>query len=86
MASLSSSRAWLALKSHRDNFAGTHLTELFAADPQRFENFSLRAGDMLLDYSKNLVSAETMQLLSRSRASAASATKSSACSTAKKST
>ena len=55
MASLTSSRAWLALKSHRDNFAGTHLTELFAADPQRFENFSLRAGDMLLDYSKNLV-------------------------------
>ncbi|HYK13367.1 MAG TPA: glucose-6-phosphate isomerase [Burkholderiales bacterium] len=63
MSSLSSSRAWLALKSHRDIFAGTHLTDLFAADPQRFENFSLRAGDMLLDYSKNLVSAETMQLL-----------------------
>ena len=63
MSTLSSSRAWLALKSHREKFAGTRLTELFANDPQRFTNYSLRLGDLLLDYSKNLVAAETMQLL-----------------------
>ncbi len=63
MSTLTSSRAWLALKSHREKFAGTRLPELFANDPQRFENFSLRMDGLLLDYSKNLVSAETMQLL-----------------------
>ena len=63
MSSLSSSPAWLALKSHREKFAGTRLTELFAGDPDRFENFSLRLGDVLLDFSKNLDTAETMKLL-----------------------
>jgi glucose-6-phosphate isomerase len=63
MSTLTSSRAWLALKSHREKFAGARLTELFANDPQRFANFSLRLGDVLLDYSKNLVATETMQLL-----------------------
>ena len=36
MSPLTSSPAWLALKSHRENFAGTRLTELFAGDPERF--------------------------------------------------
>src|SRR4051812_29461511 len=63
MSPLTSSPAWLALKSHRDNFAGTRLTELFAGDPDRFANLSLRLGDVLLDYSKNLVTPETMKLL-----------------------
>ena len=36
---------------------------LFADDPKRFERFSLRLDDLLLDYSKNLVTQETMALL-----------------------
>jgi glucose-6-phosphate isomerase len=63
MSTLTSSNAWLALKSHREKFADMRLADLFANDPQRFANFSLRLGDVLLDYSKNLVTAETMQLL-----------------------
>jgi len=63
MSTLTQSRAWLALKSHREALGGVRMTALFAADPQRFENFSLRQDGILLDYSKNLVNAETMQLL-----------------------
>ncbi len=63
MSSLTSSPAWLALKSHRETFAGVRLTELFAGDPDRFANLSLRLGDFLLDYSKNLVTADTLKLL-----------------------
>ena len=37
--------------------------ELFAADPERFARFSVRLGDLLLDYSKNRITEETMRLL-----------------------
>ena len=43
--------------------SGASLPQMFAGDPQRFEKFSLQQGGLLLDYSKNLVTAETMQLL-----------------------
>ncbi len=39
------------------------LREAFDADPGRFERFSLRLDDFLLDYSKNLITQETMSLL-----------------------
>jgi glucose-6-phosphate isomerase len=40
-----------------------HLRDLFASDPKRFEYFSLRFGDILFDYSKNRITAETISLL-----------------------
>jgi glucose-6-phosphate isomerase len=43
--------------------AGTHLRDLFRDDPGRFDRFSLRQDDLLLDYSKNRVSEETLKLL-----------------------
>ena len=39
------------------------LRSLFATDPERFAKLSLRFEDLLLDYSKHLVDAETMRLL-----------------------
>ncbi len=39
------------------------MRDLYADDPQRFEKFSLRVGDILFDYSKNRVTRETMGLL-----------------------
>jgi glucose-6-phosphate isomerase len=39
------------------------MRKVFGRDGKRFENFSVRLEDMLLDYSKCLVSAKTMQLL-----------------------
>ncbi len=43
--------------------AGASITRLFADDPQRFERFSLGLDGLLLDYSKNLITAETIELL-----------------------
>ena len=37
--------------------ADVHMRDLFAQDPQRFERFSLRVGDILFDYSKNRITA-----------------------------
>jgi glucose-6-phosphate isomerase len=41
-----------------------HMRELFAQDPNRFSSFSQQEGDLLFDYSKNIVTKETMALLS----------------------
>jgi len=43
--------------------AGRHMRQMFADDPGRFERFSLRFQDVLLDYSKNRITDETMRLL-----------------------
>ncbi|MEM7170382.1 MAG: glucose-6-phosphate isomerase [Pseudomonadota bacterium] len=55
--------AWKALQSHHEVAAQHHLRDLFADDPERFSKFSLRLDDLLLDYSKNRVTEETMRLL-----------------------
>ena len=65
-----SSPAWQALAAHAESQRARHLRELFAADEQRFAALSLRHGDLLLDFSKQRVSAETLALL-RQLASAA---------------
>ncbi|MBF0423264.1 MAG: glucose-6-phosphate isomerase [Magnetococcales bacterium] len=54
---------WKALELHRDRNAQVTMRELFAGDPGRFQNFSLRLEDVLFDYSKNGVNQETMKLL-----------------------
>ena len=63
MSRLTTSKAWKALEAHKEVIAAQHMRHLFAADPRRFDTFSLRFGDMLLDYSKNLITGETMRLL-----------------------
>ncbi|MGQ5667031.1 glucose-6-phosphate isomerase, partial [Streptomyces sp. ECR2.10] len=54
---------WTALAKHREELADTHLRELFAADPGRGETYTLQAGDLYIDYSKHLVTHETLRLL-----------------------
>ena len=61
--SLKKSPAWQALAEHHNEFASTNIKNLFKKDSDRFEKFSLFLNDILLDYSKNLVSDETMKLL-----------------------
>jgi glucose-6-phosphate isomerase len=63
MPSLTDLPAWLALSRHHAEIAPATMRELFAADPQRFAKFSLRQDDLLLDYSKNRVTEQTMCLL-----------------------
>ncbi|TAE60413.1 MAG: glucose-6-phosphate isomerase [Bacteroidetes bacterium] len=58
-----STAAWSSLASHALALKNTHMRALFAADPQRFERFSLRFEDILLDYSKNILTEETLQQL-----------------------
>ncbi len=57
--------AYRELLRHRDGIAGRHLRELFAEDPGRFDRFSLRLDELLVDYSKQFVTEETMALLAR---------------------
>ncbi|MEV4945964.1 glucose-6-phosphate isomerase [Streptomyces sp. NPDC053755] len=54
---------WAALGKHREQWGETHLRDLFAADPDRGTGYTLRVGDLYLDYSKHLVTDETLALL-----------------------
>ncbi len=57
-------QAWLLLKRHFEEEMGrVHMKDLFAKDPDRFSKFSLTAEDILFDYSKNIITAKTLQLL-----------------------
>jgi glucose-6-phosphate isomerase len=59
-------RSWQALKDHwRDDMKSRSLSDLFSRDKKRFERFSLQSGDLLLDYSRNFLSATTQKLLVR---------------------
>ena len=51
------------LQVHQENMASVHMRDLFVAEPERFEHFSLQVGEILLDYSKNRITDETMRLL-----------------------
>jgi len=55
--------AWKKLRTHFAQVKDLHMRELFASDPQRFDRFSLQCGDLLLDYSKNRITEQTMALL-----------------------
>ena len=54
---------WRQLQAHRKTWNALRLRDLFAKDKKRFERFSIKLDDLLFDYSKNLVTAETMKLL-----------------------
>jgi len=56
-------KAWLALQRQHAELADRHLRDLFAADPGRGERLTAEAVGIYLDYSKNRVTDETMQLL-----------------------
>jgi glucose-6-phosphate isomerase len=57
--------AWSTLDEHFQRVRSLHLRDLFADDPQRGERFSLEAAGVYLDYSKNRITAETVELLVR---------------------
>ncbi|MEG0008591.1 MAG: glucose-6-phosphate isomerase [Aeromonas sp.] len=57
-------KAWQALETHFAAHKETRLKDLFAQDPKRFDKFSLTlGGDILVDYSKNLITEQTLELL-----------------------
>ena len=54
---------WKALQDHFHKVRKTSLRELFADDPRRAEDMTVEAADLVLDYSKNRLTAETIRLL-----------------------
>jgi len=65
VASLRLRPAWAALAAHHQQVKSLHLRQLFASDPRRGERMTLEAAGILLDYSKNRVTDETLRLLVR---------------------
>ena len=55
--------AWQKLTSHFLEMQATHMRELFAEDPDRFQKFHQSFESLLVDYSKNIITEETLQLL-----------------------
>ncbi|MEQ1533094.1 MAG: glucose-6-phosphate isomerase [Sideroxydans sp.] len=63
MSQLLQSPAWRALQAHRQSLSKFSLRQAFADDSKRFEKFSMRFDDILFDYSKNLITSDSLPLL-----------------------
>src|SRR5689334_22681224 len=55
--------AWRALNDHYNANKGIKVKNLFAQDPDRYNKFHIEAGDILYDFSKNIITEETLSLL-----------------------
>ncbi|WP_287876709.1 glucose-6-phosphate isomerase [Aquitalea sp.] len=62
-AGINHSPVWARLHQHQRATRFMQMRELFQADPQRFERFSLQLDGLLLDYSKNRITERTLELL-----------------------
>ncbi len=60
---LTDTPAWRSLLEHYRSVSTLHMRDLFDADPDRFRRFSVEVEGMLLDYSKNRITDETVRLL-----------------------
>src|SRR6266516_49549 len=60
---LTQRKAWKALAVHHKKLKELHLRKLFADDPKRDERLTAEAAGLLLDYSKNRITDETLRLL-----------------------
>ena len=58
-----STSAWRKLIKHKKAIQATQMKTLFAENPKRFEELSLQFEDILVDYSKNIITDETLKLL-----------------------
>lgn len=54
---------WKKLTAHFEKMKNIHMKDLFAQDPERFTKLSLKFNDILVDYSKNRITEETLRLL-----------------------
>lgn len=60
---MTSAIAWQDLLKHHASLGETHLRDLFKADPNRFALFSVQVNDILLDYSKQRITQESLEKL-----------------------
>src|SRR5437899_3052839 len=61
--SLTQRKAWKDLATHHNKVGKLHLRELFSEDPNRGERMTAEAAGLFLDYSKNRITDQTLQLL-----------------------
>ena len=55
--------SWQALQQHRQLFQNVQIKDLFFNDAERFTKFSIRMEDLLFDYSKNIITENTREIL-----------------------
>ncbi|OEK05805.1 glucose-6-phosphate isomerase [Roseivirga misakiensis] len=55
--------SWQKLVDHHDKMKDVHMKDLFQEDQDRFKKFSLQFNDILVDFSKNIITDETLALL-----------------------
>ncbi len=58
-----STPAWKALEEYFKTFEGTQMKTLFEKDPKRFEKYSIKFEDILIDFSKNIINEKVFSLL-----------------------
>jgi glucose-6-phosphate isomerase len=63
MTKLTDNRSWKKLAEHFKTTSQFQMRELFKNDPDRFDRFSIKFNDILIDYSKNRITSETVALL-----------------------
>lgn len=63
MSALTQSPVWQALLEYYQHIGETHMRDLFAQDSERFDKFSIQFNEILVDYSKNRITEESMGLL-----------------------
>lgn len=65
MVKLTELSAWKALQTHYASISSLHMKDFFQQDPFRFDRFSLHLDGLLVDYSKNRITNETITLLTK---------------------
>ncbi|MCZ6692945.1 MAG: glucose-6-phosphate isomerase, partial [Bacteroidetes bacterium] len=55
--------SWIKLQDHFQQIKDHHMKDLFAQDPKRFSKFSIQYNDILVDFSKNRITHETLEHL-----------------------
>jgi len=63
MSTLTSLPVWVELKKHKQEISETTMKQMFAENNHRFDDFKIEFNDLLLDYSKNIINAKTLSLL-----------------------
>ena len=59
--------AWKKLNDHAKEMKNVHIKDLFKEDPDRFKKYSFAVTDIICDFSKNIVSDKTFQIIAGAR-------------------
>ena len=58
-------KSWEDLKNHFYKIKDSNISDLFVSDPNRYKNFSINFGDLLLDFSRNRINDETLDIFEK---------------------